>query len=106
MNENSCVGCKFLYLQDTGYSNYTVLDTDVNCAIGRNVHLPAEMPYDWQEDPDNWPATQDSRCERYVLGNQVHLDVEGEVSAKDCTDDPEVIDAIDGSPEQHRDSHG
>ena len=100
MNEKSCVGCKFLYARDTGYSNYTVMDTEIDCALDLNPHLPSEEPYDHHGEPDNWPATMNSRCERYAPGEFVHLDVDGEVSAKDCTDDPEVIEAIDGSAPQ------
>lgn len=102
MNEKSCVGCKFLYARDSGYSNYTVSETEIDCAVKRNPNLPASEPYDWRAGSDNWPATQESRCERYAKGTMVHLDVDGEVSAKDCTDDPEVIEAIDGPVQQHR----
>lgn len=103
MNEKSCVGCKFLYARDTGYSNYTVMDTDIECALNLNRNLPASEPYDRREDPDNWTATKESRCERYAKGPMVHLDVDGEVTAANSTDDPEVIEAIDGPSPQHGD---
>lgn len=100
MNEKSCVGCKFLYAQDTGYSNYTVMDTEIDCALNRNPNLPATEPYGRREDPDNWDATKESRCDRYAEGPMVHLDVDGEVTAANSTDDPEVIEAIDGPAPQ------
>ena len=96
-NEKSCVGCKFLYMQDTGYSNYTVEGTDAICAKGRNPNLGAEVPYDWKQNPDNWSATNESRCELYEFSEiTVSLDVDGECKAAAQTDDAEVIAAIDG----------
>lgn len=83
MNEESCLGCVFLYKQDHGYSNYTVTETVVHCAQNRNQHLKAvlEEPYDWltPNGEDRWWATQYSRCELYAnVGANVHLDVDGE----------------------------
>lgn len=102
LGHNSCADCKFLYLQDSGYSNWTVENTLVHCALDQNPNLPEDMPYDWEwgsDGEDNWPKTQKSRCERYAQRPEgqlfVHLDVDGETRAKDCTTDPEVIAAID-----------
>lgn len=92
----SCVGCKWLYKKDTGYSNWTVMDTDVLCAKDKNPNLPASDPYDWIEeaDTDNWDKTKESRCGLYAEGQGVHLDVDGERGPADCTDDAEVIAVI------------
>lgn len=94
----SCVGCKFLYAQDEGYSNYTVEDTDIHCAMGRNASLPASKPYDWEwniETADNWPATNASRCERYVLGKSMpHFDVDGDETALTQAHDLESLLAL------------
>ena len=89
----SCVGCKYLFAQDTGYSNYTVLDTTIDCMRSRNPKLPADEPYDWTESPDNWPRTNTGRCELYVEGPRVHLDCDGEETVESQTNDPEVIAA-------------
>ena len=93
----SCVGCKFLYARDEGYSNWTVTDSTIHCAVGKNPNLPAEEPYDWNNDAtkgDNWKATQASRCERYAAGAFVRLDVDGEYGPADGTNDAEAIEAI------------
>lgn len=92
----SCVGCKWLYMRDDGYSNYTVMDTSVLCAKDKNPNLPADEPYDWKEDAegDNWTKTNESRCELYAQGPTVHLDVDGYTGPADCTDDAEVIAVI------------
>jgi hypothetical protein len=94
MNEKSCVGCKFLYGQGTGYSNWTWLDTDISCAKDKNPNLPAEEGSDWTKEHDNWPKTRDSRCELYAPGEMVTLDVDGEDGPGDYTDDEETIAAI------------
>ena len=96
LGQTSCIGCKFLFFQDRGYSNFTVEETDVCCALNLNANLPAGMPYDWNcGDEDNWPKTDNSRCERYEHSNcAVHLDVDGEHPVESQTDDQELIDAI------------
>lgn len=94
MNEKSCVGCKYLYSEGMGYSNYTWEDTKVLCAKNRNTNLPAEEPYDWKKEPDNWPKTESARCELYAPGEMVELDVDGEDGPADHTQDEEAIAAI------------
>ena len=94
MNERSCVGCKFLYSQDSGYSNWTVEETEILCAKKRNPNLPASEAWDWKKDEDNWPATKDSRCDLYAPGEMIQLDVDGENTVESQTTDREVIDAI------------
>lgn len=99
LGTTSCVGCKFLYARDTGYSNYTVEDTTVDCMFGLNPNLPSNMPYDWRSTTgsDNWPKTNQSRCERFsqLHGNDamIHIDVEHENRPEDFTTDPETIAA-------------
>lgn len=92
----SCVGCKFLYAQDEGYSNWTVTDTDIRCAKDRNENLPASEPFDWNgdADSDNWPKTNASRCELYADGPMIKLDCDGEEGPASQTSDEEVIEAI------------
>ena len=40
----SCVGCKYLYGQGHGYSNYTWEETTVRCALDRNQALSMSLP--------------------------------------------------------------
>ena len=82
MSNKSCIGCKFLYCQDIGYSNYTVTDTEVFCAKNLNPNLPADEPYDWNQNDDNWLRTSESRCDQYAAGPMIHLDVEGEITVE------------------------
>lgn len=91
----SCVGCKFLYGDGSGYSNYTWEETNVTCTKGKNPNLPKEQPYDWNmsEDKDNWGPTQDGRCELYKEGSYIVLDPDRECwprerAGKLCIDEP------------------
>lgn len=101
----SCVGCKFLYGQGEGYSNYTWMETLVHCALNKNPALnEAEEPYDWVKEPDNWPKTRNGRCESYSEGPYMTLDVDGDDGPADFTDDAEAIEAICKS--SNRKAHG
>ena len=103
LGKTSCADCQYLYMQDSGYNNYTVEETSVLCALDRNPHLETGplLPYNWNYDgdTDNWPCTNKSRCEMYLhspTGAHVHLDVDGEASPKNWADElePEAIRAI------------
>jgi hypothetical protein len=66
-------------------------------ATGRgNPNLPADKPWDWKQDAsaDNWPHTNQSRCELYAEGTFVSMDVEGEDGPADTSFDQEQIYAI------------
>jgi hypothetical protein len=94
-NSSSCVGCKFLCRQDHGYSNYTVTETEAFCAKSNNPNLPADEPYNWILDgSDMWPATNESRCASFVSGDAAYFDVDGETTAEDYKDDPELYAAL------------
>lgn len=94
MNEKSCIDCKFLYSEDSGYSNYTWVDTDVRCAKDQNPNLPHEEPDNWNKSSDNWARTNTTRCELYDPGPMVALDVDGDDGPADYTQDEEAITAI------------
>lgn len=93
----SCCGCKFLYGNGEGYSNYTWLDTFVTCALDRNPLLPSEEPCDWDKENDNWDKTKNGRCEKYSEGNYIVIDPEREIILTEESDDAEQIKAISES---------
>ena len=104
----SCVGCKFLYGDGRGYSNYTWMETHVRCALHLNPALSGniEGPYDWAPDgdtrpgdvnkafPDTWVPTMNGRCERYSPGPYITLDPDRENSVESQGGDAEQIAAI------------
>lgn len=83
-----------MMFQDEGYSNWTVTETSVHCLKGNNPNLPADLPWDWDHDPDNWPLTNTSRCDFYGEGVQIHMDVEGSYLEDELQSvSPEVVEA-------------
>lgn len=88
----SCLQCKFLFTRDTGYSNWTVEDTDLHCVLKLNPKLPDEIPdevrrykghsdYGWMRaDNDKWHATKDGRCDKYqhTDNDPPHIDCDGD----------------------------
>lgn len=95
----SCVGCKYLYSEGDGYSNYTWMVTYVKCAKNKNPNLidgGEDSPYDWNmnEENDNWGKTNNSRCELYAPGVFIELDVDGDNGPADESHDEEQILAI------------
>ena len=77
----SCRGCTYLLQRDTGYSNYTVLGSDMHCLMDANPHLPAGVPDEFDKDTtgayitptlrhhpafDRWQPTRNARCEHYT----------------------------------------
>lgn len=91
MSCTSCVGCKYLYTLDTGYSNYTWMDTGAHCALDRNPQLAdgPDRPFDWRSstpEQDNWPKTATGRCDAYAPGERLDFDVDGEDDMRHCED--------------------
>ena len=72
-----CTTCKFCLLADSGYSNYTVLETMVHCLRKLNPKLPAEDSYGNEDHAVNKFA---ETCDSYVAAKPLHLDVDGEDS--------------------------
>lgn len=98
LGNNSCAGCQFLYLQDVGYSNYTVTDTEAHCALDKNPALRTgnnEIPYDWAHDLrrgiyDRWELTRNGMCERYLplppMVRAAQFDVDGDTTTEEATE--------------------
>lgn len=96
LGNNSCRNCQYLYAEDYGYSNYTVTDTYIRCALNKNPHLrnmDVTMPYDFVPDEhrginDRWPPTCNSACDRFCPRGDLRMaqfDVDGETSIEDAT---------------------
>lgn len=87
MNEKSCVGCKFLFGDGNGYSDYTWLGTDIRCAKDRNPNLPVNQPYDWNQENDNLPATMNGRCTDYAGGPYIVISPDGNTNDQPIDDE-------------------
>lgn len=94
----SCVGCKYLFADGYGYSNYTWMDTFIRCALNKNKNLKkdTEEPCNWTHDPDhdNFPPTMHSRCEDYEEGPFFTLDPDGEDDPRESGVDEEVCSLV------------
>lgn len=84
----SCVGCKFLYEDGTGYSNYTWMDTWVRCALNLNPKLEGdvESPYEFRHQGQPLPQLEGMRCDRYAPGPMITLDPDREGQPFDYRD--------------------
>ena len=92
-----CTDCKYHVSEDTGYSNWTVEGTDVDCLLGLNPDMPI----------DNFFGEEKSlefaqKCDRFVKGDGVYIDVDREgledydnPLSSAYTDDPEIIPLLD-----------
>lgn len=86
----SCVGCKYLWADGSGYSDYTWMDTDVKCAKGRNPNLPTAEPYDWTQEADNLPATMNGRCDAFSPGPYITISPDGDPSDTPIDDEQRI----------------
>jgi hypothetical protein len=93
-----CYDCKFWATVDQGYSNYTVIETEVHCL--KKHFEPTEESYSWQyggREPENDHEffKQAENCEDFVkeIGTQISLDVDGETTIEDFKSDMEVYQA-------------
>lgn len=83
--------------EDSGYSNYTVLETTATCLKKANPALPCEESYSWhQESGANCKEMCVAvECPHFAEGQQLHFDVDGETTIADYMDDPELVAAYE-----------
>lgn len=92
---HNCHGCKYLYLDGVGYSDYTWEETYVTCALEKNDNLPIHEPWDYNDDMTGtlrWLATLACECDSYDAGEQVTITPDGNV--QNFTDDDQQMFAI------------
>jgi len=92
---HNCDGCKYLYLDGQGYSDYTWEETYVTCALDLNPHLPMQEPMNYRDDNVGrlrWLATMAHECDKYDAGDRVTTTPDGNVM--NFTDDDEQMLAI------------
>ncbi len=104
MNGNRCNDCRFFATNDSGYSNYTVMETEAHCLLNLNPHLPAEASYEWNYGKtENATLMVAETCERFYASGEIgqaHFDVDGDVTAEDYKENAELYEALNnyGSP--------
>ena len=78
----SCYGCKYLYKNGTGYSDWTWESTEITCAKGLNDNLPIEEPSNYDDDMTGrlrWLARLACECDEYSQGSMVTVSPDGNV---------------------------
>ena len=67
----TCADCSKRYLQDFGYSNYTVEGTDIGCTLNKNPAYPTAEPH-YAEKGDE-PHIFAETCGFYVEGDTTEV---------------------------------
>lgn len=81
-----CTDCKYCYQQDTGYSNYTVMGTDVDCLKKKHPDGCFDLFYG-EEAKLNFA----NECADFIEGEGLFIDCDMEDGGIDAyTDDPEI----------------
>lgn len=95
MDKKRCNNCKFFMTQDTGYSNYTVMETTVDCIKKANQYFPCDESYSWEYEPKKeFKELQVAEnCSHYKKGEGIHFDVDGEITIEDYKNDTELVEA-------------
>jgi hypothetical protein len=96
MEYKRCYDCKFWATVDSGYSNYTVTETTVHCL--KKHFEPVEESYSWTyggKNPENDHEffRQAEKCDDFIKGESISLDVDGEVTIEDYKEDDELYQA-------------
>ena len=89
----SCYGCKFLFGDGDGYSDWTWLDTNVTCALDLNSELPKSECFDMSVE--KMLEKLGGKCDRYSSGPYITISPDGE--ANDDFIDDEQEKAIRGA---------
>jgi len=80
--------------QDTGYSNWTVMETELSCLKDLNEGLPAEESYRWETEMSDVNSFAE-KCDSFREGESIHVDVEQEEGAmSNYSDDREVKELL------------
>lgn len=101
--KGSCAGCKYLWSNGDGYSDYTWMNTYIQCMQDRNPILEKkewERPSDWPDDGKDlrnivrvvdWEPLVNSRCPEYdPTGHHVTVSPDGYVESEWRPDDDQL----------------
>lgn len=90
-NNQRCGNCKYLIVEDRGYSNYTVTDTYLMCLKNADDRFPCPDYYIHEsDDPYFWGQ----ECKQFEFGKPIHLDVDLDSTLIDYCHGDEQLKAI------------
>lgn len=96
----SCEGCKFLYADGEGHSDYTWMDTWIRCALDKNAYLKEhgfQEPLDWKEESNllkRIAIFNNQQCDRYERGEFIQVSPDGNLCSYDSNgihDDEQLL---------------
>ena len=83
----NCTECRYCYMQDYGYSNYTIEGTEFVCL--KRLHPDGDFDRFYGE---NQKLKHAEKCESFEVGGGLHIDCDRENGGvENYTNDPEVI---------------
>lgn len=97
VRDRGCEGCKFLERRDTGYSNWTVTGSAIDCLRNLNPHTPL-CDEDVESAKFEAALAFGETCSSRVAGEGPWFDVDGEVTADDYKDDPDLYALLTDPP--------
>lgn len=80
MKTTNCFGCKYLFGRGHGYSDYTWMETYIECAKELNEHLPIEMCVGFMDDEApslRLLAVVAQECDQYEPGPFITVSPDG-----------------------------
>lgn len=83
----TCENCKFAYLVDYGYSNYTVEGTTFYCLANKHPKDGFDRFYG-EEDQLKYAV----ECPSFTNGEAIHMDVDGEGESELTPEQRELLD--------------
>lgn len=87
---SKCKDCKYFATQESGYSNWTVMESYHTCLKGKFKEV--EDSYLWEEKEF---FKQFENCEHFIESNNwINFDVDGEITIEDYKDDNEIYNLL------------
>lgn len=87
---DKCKNCKYFVEQETGYSNWTVMEIYLTCLKGKFKGI--EDSYTWEEKQF---FKQFENCEHFKPAKMyLNFDVDGEITIENFKEDEEVYNLL------------
>ena len=86
----TCNNCKYSITFDNGYSNWTVMGTDIACLHNLNPSFPMDLGYELPKE-----LKFADECPNYMEGEPIHIDCDNENGDyENYTDDLELKELV------------
>ena len=72
-DKRRCYNCRWALRQDTGYSNYTVLETEIHCLKNLSPYFPVNEGYGAESEDHKFMRVAEL-CNAYERGEPLYFD--------------------------------